>query len=236
MKICILGNSHIGSLKRAWDLIEKNYPSVSITFFGGRSNTLSELYSEKNKLVTDSKKLKNSFEFTSGGVSEVEESLYDVFLVYGLGFNCNASFLNEEFSENFKKEILKEAYKMTTSYHVASCLRSITSKKIYIGHVPLPSFEGEKSPHHKKNYEEIYDIYNFLIDENMKLSLIKQPCITIDSDNYTKSHFAKGSKRLAVGASNDNELHPLTDTGHMNDDFGKIWMESFLERFTNCNI
>lgn len=231
MRICILGNSHLGALKRAWDRIGSEYDNIAIDFFGGRSNTLSGLVVENDCLVASNQGLKRSIEFTSGGISSVDPELYDVFLVYGLGFHLRGVPLSKGYSSAFLRDFARERFASTISYYLVSGLRTITGKVTYVGHVPLSADYDEAEVSLTDDYTAVFDVYKNVIEDMVeRVFLVRQPEETILNGRSTKSEFSKNSKRMAVGASNDNALHPETDIGHMNDDFGELWLRNFLKQ------
>ena len=79
--ICVLGNSHVGALKRAWDLMPEWHQEYNLVFFTARSNGLGGLFLIDNKLVPKTDRLKRTITYTSGGKSEIDIVEYDLFLI-----------------------------------------------------------------------------------------------------------------------------------------------------------
>lgn len=219
----------MGALKRAWDKIYDRHPDMDLCFFGGRSNTLKDLLVVAGKLSAGNRKLKRSLEFTSGGLSEIDPDSYDIFLVYGLGFYVRDLPDDKRFSSSFLAEFASERVRNSVSYNLISSLRAITKKTIYVGHVPLASRAEGSDVGVEWSYESAFEIFKSSLSGFGDVTLVKQPGVTIVEGFYTKVDYTQGSRRMAVGAANDNVQHPETDFGHMNDDFGEIWLTEFFK-------
>ena len=66
IKLCVIGNSHTGALKRVWDKSVKAMFESKFTmlFFAQRANGLSDLKLEKQTLLPQTESLRKAFEFT----------------------------------------------------------------------------------------------------------------------------------------------------------------------------
>lgn len=87
MKVCVLGNSHIGALRRAWILEET--PGFKLTFFGVGLEHLCRLKQDQDRIIPSSEVAKNAFLHTSGGLDAIKVSDYDAFLLVGAGFGLH---------------------------------------------------------------------------------------------------------------------------------------------------
>ena len=240
MKICIIGNSHVGALKRAW---EKHFDwaetkKVSITFFAARGRKLNRLKYKDGMLIAKTEQLKKMLSFTSGGESFIDLNAYDVLLLYGLGtapYYANDLFYSEAVIGDFIKE-----YSSTSSLAL-KILRLIPQdlgKKIYIGHDPMGAGKSRANrlldECANNDYERGISLVNNRIFNPHGAKLLGQPSQTIAaSGRNTISTYSKGSKRLAAGAANDTRLHPETDSSHMNESFGEAWLDHFLLHIAN---
>jgi hypothetical protein len=83
-RICVLGNSHVASLKLGWDSLKTQYPNVDITFFANRQRRMEALQVEKGKLVPDNEALKTAIAYTSNGLTSIDSRKFDLYLLYGL--------------------------------------------------------------------------------------------------------------------------------------------------------
>lgn len=228
MKICVIGNSHVGSLKRAWDLIAPSFSEIKLTFFAHRAEGLSGLRIDEEKLVAGDESLKKALEFTSGGSGKIDPVSFDCFLLYGLGAQSYFK-VPSVFSEQVINASFNDVARHTLSFQILILLREITDKPIYIGHTPLKA--AVKNKNISDNVELYLEGISMINDGFYQLfdaKLVHQPCVTIVNGGYTNIDYTKSSKRLAVGYSNDDELHPGHEVVHMNDVFGRIWLEEFI--------
>jgi hypothetical protein len=232
MRLAILGNSHLGSLKRAWDKISSEFPSLEIVFFGARGNTLENMRSQGRKLVPTTPEAVAALKFTSGGRSEIDLDGYDAVLIYG----CSAQPFFTPKRNYSKQAIFRTMSDLSSGFHfrLLQMARSAAADlPIYLGHDPL--LAAEPSPQGQGNdaYLDGMALLNQTILEPVGARMIGQPLDTIVNGNRTHIKYARGSKRLAIGDHVDDELHPERDIFHMNDEFGELWLRAF---FAQLNV
>ena len=236
MRIFVLGNSHVGALKLGWDEIAGFYPEVRITFFAHRADRLGKLVVRDGKLFPKNRDLKNAIAHTSGGSREIDPAKCDVILIYGLGAKAYFSDPNRYFSESVKSEAMTDHASDTISYEIFRMIREVTEKQVYIGHAPLRAAtkhvnrlqEGFPKP-----YElGIRDINEYFY-RPQGAELVPQPQQTIINSRHTDPRFSLSSKRLDIGDELDHAPHPENDRNHMNHEFGKLWLQMFLELIAN---
>ncbi len=229
MKLCIVGNSHVGALKRAWESMPERHKLFSIAFFADRGEGLKELDVSDDRLVPKTDRLKSSLEFTSGGRSAIAPKEYDYILIYGAG----AKPLFVDSSRGYSSAVLKQAASDhvvgSLSFELIKKIKGISDKKILVGHNPLPARKREVEAMEPKEYFYGIELLNKFVYSKFDSHLLPQPSRTIVNGRYTAPSFSKGSKRLSVGDHRDNESHPDRDSSHMNDDFGIIWLSDFLD-------
>lgn len=228
MKICIIGNSHVGALKRGWDRIALKHPGTEITFFAHRANGMAGLKVAGNSLVPANEVLKKAIHFTSGGLERITPADYDAFLIYGLKACPNFANRKQFISSPAARQALVDLTKGRLSFKLLGMLRPLTDRIIYIGHDPLPAAGEVRSERPATDYVDGIAALNETIYRPLGAELIAQPASTIVNGRQTGPDFGRGSKRLAIGDGRDDRAHPVGEDGHMNDDFGEIWMEAFL--------
>lgn len=231
MKICALGNSHVGSLKRAWDAIKGEYREQEITFFAHRSDGLEGLIAHDGKLIPNNEKLATALEFTSGGKKDIDPNEYDVFAIYGAGVNINVVKDNQFYSSAVVESSLNDLVTNTLSFNLLKRLRTLTMKPVFIGHLPLVLAMKVSADTGPSDYIARVELINKVIYRPLKAELVRQPLSTIVDGNSTHPDFSKGSRALAIGDSGDNVYHPESDNDHMNDKFGEIWLREFLNEY-----
>lgn len=231
MKICVIGNSHVGSLKRGWDVIKEDYREQEITFFAQRSDGIDGLIAQNGKLIPDNEVLARALEFTSGGKKEIDPNEYDVFIIYGAGLNIDFVRDSHFYSSAVIESSLNDLVANTVSFNLLKRLRTLTHKAIFLGHLPLVPAIEILSDTTSDDYIARVERINEVSYRPLNAELVRQPLSTIVNGNNTNPYFSKGSKALAVGDSGDNTYHPESDSDHMNDQFGEIWLREFLKKY-----
>ena len=231
MNICVLGDSHVGSLKRGWGEIKGEYPKHEITFFAQRSDGLDGLIAHDGKLIANNEKLAKALEFTSAGRKTVDPGAYDMFVIYGAGVTINVNDDRHFYSSAVVESGLHDLITNTLSFNLLKRLRTLTDKPVFMGHLPLvPAMEVLIETVPDKYVDRVKRI-NQLIYRMLNVELVRQPLSTIVNGKNTRSDFSKGSRALAIGDGGDNVYHPESDNHHMNDRFGEIWLREFFDEY-----
>lgn len=224
MKICVIGDSHTGALKRGWDRISSQYPETSLTFFsaGGNSPGFESLVVEDGSLAPFDPKLKKFFISTSNGLHHIQPSVYDVLLVYALWCYPYVS-SPHGYSDQVMFQALKDFYENSMSMSVVNKLKTLTQEMIYVGHNPLPLW-SERLSREKRDYPGGIHLSNRLFFNSRRCHLMPQPEATYSIEGFTHERYLVGSKRFF----SDSALHPVNDRVHMNDEYGELWVKTFL--------
>lgn len=233
MKLCIVGNSHVASLQRAWSAWpEAERPALEITTFAARHRLVGESTVTDGRLVPDSEALRESFRFTSGGQDEIDLRAYDAVLVYGLfvpaypgpGGWCSAACQAAALADFFDPRL---------GVGVARAIRGGTRAPVLIGHDPLPcdparEAQGVQGP---DRYAAALRLANAGYFAPLGLEMLEQPAQTrVGPAAITRGAYARGSRRLAIGDGLDDLEHERHDRRHMNAEFGRIWLEMLVAR------
>lgn len=228
MKIAVIGNSHIGSLKRGMDMMKAKEVLYDLCFFGARGDGLKSLTVEDSSLVPSDEGTADAIAFTSGGERRIDTDGYDAFLLYGM--EARPFFIAEDryYSSAVLDRAVDDVVEGSLSYNTLQKLRTITDKPIYIGHNPMRGARRNEGPQDVGPYERGIALLNARKYAAVGATLLPQPATTIINGNGTAMPFAQGSKRLAIGDAHDDALHPSVDLNHMNDDFGRLWLTEFF--------
>lgn len=226
MKICVLGNSHVASLKLG---LEKSPPArgkLDMVFFASRAGALGGLRLNGARLVPSNDNLARALAHTSGGISEVVPDDYDAFLVYGLGFRL--PLVGRHLSSAVSRQVCRDAATQSLNYRICTMLRMATDKPIHVGHDPQEA-EGRRNPRLSGDlpYEAVFELMRSELGRE-GLRLVAQPRQSFADSWFTIKGFSVGSTRLDIGDAVSNELHGETDNKHMNADFGRIWVDHFV--------
>ncbi len=233
MKLCVIGNSHIASLKVAWDKeLHRQYPEIQPVFFGARGGMLFFLRTSRRKLLSIDEDLSKSLRFTSGGDGEIDPKLFDAFLIYGVDSDVQdmLGLENGAFSEAVQQATFEEFWQGRPALKLALKLRSITDKPIYVGLQPLPS--SNAIPDLPANaYGGFCAKSAELVFQPLALTLVGQPGHTLADGGCTNAAFANGSDLLQANPEMAGAKHDAADTIHMNADFGAIWLREFIAAY-----
>jgi hypothetical protein len=85
-RLCVIGNSHIVSLRDGWESVSGEFPGVEATFFGAPVWLMRRLQRSGSELVAGTPELAERFASSSGGHSSIAGS-YDAYIVYGLALS-----------------------------------------------------------------------------------------------------------------------------------------------------
>jgi len=231
MRICVLGNSHIATLKQAWDI--RPHKAHSLTFFGAVRDTLLGLRVRKGLLIPDNDALADSLAFTSGGLRRIDPAQYDAFLVFGLCRKVHRQV--ENFAPGLSSAVLEQTlgdyWQARNLYRMAKRLARISKKPVYLGHSPLEIRSPEMAVD-QGDYPAFISASNRLVFAPVNAELLPQPPATVLGGLATPARFGIGSTRLADGRPRPNAQHPEGERCHMNADFGALWLGAFFDRLT----
>lgn len=96
--LCVIGNSHVGAIKEAWD--ERHYdvvPGFTATFFAAPVIMLRGLRLRGDSLVARRDELRQRLIDTSGRSDRIEIRDYDAFLLVGIEFAIDVMAFAEEY-------------------------------------------------------------------------------------------------------------------------------------------
>jgi len=234
MKICIIGNSHIASLKLGWDEIAPLTPAQDITFFAARGKQAAELvvktdWRRRKTLVPGIKggKLERSIEFTSGGKTEIDFSAYDICMLHGL---LKFPRYDRRISAAVKQAVMQRSVVGSLATPLVAKIRACSDIPIWISHQPVPRLqENEFIPATAR-----YAPYDMVLDEitaafgRDDVRFLAQPKETLASEIATQGRYSQGSVRLDVGDKHSNKPHEVEDYVHMNGAYGVLVLNALF--------
>lgn len=230
MNILIIGNSHVGALKLAWNDIKSDYQETEIVFCAAPGNYLGDILINDGYISAPiEKKIGQMIKHISGS-NNIEILTFDVFIFYGLGYTFKPT---EEYflSASFLKDVIFNRFQKSLNYNLLTKIRKyakLNSDFICL-HTPLISneiFKPEMSI--ASSYEKIINsIHSFFPSE--KISFFIQPESTRINDWFTKTEFTKNSLGLAINTPDHlAKPHSDDDVIHMNKKFGDIYIRSLI--------
>ncbi|CAM3611449.1 hypothetical protein [Halomonas lysinitropha] len=235
MKICFIGNSHAGAIRRGLELVDDSLKDgIDITFFAYGGRGFSRVYAEGEALVTDNSSLREGLRFTSGGLESIVPSEYDIIVIYGLGFYSYFPFDASRYSDAVLQNSCLDSFSNSLAGHlyreVSKTFLTNSIKKILACSTPFPA---KSENHSKEEIERHFDRSSECYSNALRrigCDFFYQPLQTLSGVECTKESFSKGSLKLATGDENDDLPHDISDKSHMNEVFGKYWIEHFLKK------
>jgi hypothetical protein len=241
MNICVIGNSHVGAIKRGWDEINSDFSNVSVTFYCARGHGLNSLYSLDDKvLVSDDPIVTESLKYTSKKDGTIKLRDYDAIFIYGLGLKSQSINFGSYFSKGFMDIFSKKAILSSLNFKVVKLVARITDSPIYVGANPLPPlFNKFNESIEIKNLDYMAWVNYFSELFLSTTKLIPQPVETIINNTNTIGKYSVGSKKIQLNSKEEKEFsgnnihHNQNDIEHMNDDYGVIYMNNIIKEILN---
>jgi hypothetical protein len=237
MRLCIIGNSHIGCFKWAWPTIGPESERFRETFFGAPHKSVCATRLKGNALlpVEDAKP---HFKLASGGLDRIRLDRYDAYLLVGLGFGVGnpgrvyekhrlaRHALAGEFviSEACMEESTDDALRSSPALNIARMIRSVSAAPIVVSPTPQPlqkilSVEGGGDSRWSEDDVRQYLYWVFCRSAvrtaaREGISVFLQPEETL-RDGFTRWRFGFGAERPA-------------DYQHMKKEFGHLILSELL--------
>lgn len=226
-KICILGNSHVASVKQGWENIKESWPNIEVSFFAEAGNDgLKSVHVDGHHLTSDLEHAKKSIALTYGK-ERMDIRSYDSFLIYGAksrSYFPNGSF----YSKSCLQSVMDDLTIDTPAQHVLSCLREVSDAPLFIGHTPLAAAETIRDRHVLKEYPDGVQILNQLHYSRYNAEMLVQPLETIVNGRNSAPEYSWGTPKLSSVLDGGNEKTGPTDNTHMDGAFGGIWLTEFF--------
>ena len=241
MKVLIIGNSHVGSLKRGYDLFpEELKKKFELFFLAARGNELKNLKVTSGLIFSDELSAKQQIKFTYGHEQlDLNKLAPDYILMYGLDIEFPYKFFSDCMQKNYSTKFGSVCFDDLTSGWGFSLAKQI--RENYQGHIAISSpliakpFGTENSiqcDNLKNELENILIYANKNFYNTLGLNYFLQPFSTFDIKSMMTFHkYTVGSTRLAIHKNSIQELHPTDDVVHMNDMFGNIFLRGILRKF-----
>jgi len=251
MKIAVLGNSHIASLKLAWEKLKPNYPDFELVFFGARGRDLFHLRVNSARLVPTKAKTEEQIVFTSGGLHWLDTQAFDAFLVYGPyhveGFLAfTDAFKVGNFANDGRRTLSLAAFAQlchdrlqdSLLFQLVTQTRSVCNAPIFVAPAPFPGENCLDDAASKwRNFiandsalmQAAYYTGLNRVFAPLKATFLPQPETTIMNGLFSHRQYAEGAMRLTEGLST---RHPSDNYWHLNQAYGEIFLtEAFFPKF-----
>lgn len=240
MRICIIGNSHTGSLKLAWDKgLSKKYPEVKLVFFGSLTKGIETLVADGQSLKSPYQNTKADFKITSNGQEQIELPSFDYCLLHGLSprpiaymmFICSS----KEVFYSQQALFLANPFHQSIAYRLVNKIRKVSEIPIICSPSPNTLNAPKEDKFDKLVFKEVCSMIE-LAHKRINAIYLPAPSSTISCTYFTDPKYGKGPKNLLFRSGGNLESSDLfeNDFVHMNEEFGKRLLEKLL-RTTHQN-
>ncbi|WP_424940030.1 hypothetical protein [Aliiroseovarius sp. S253] len=231
IRLCVIGNSHVGALKLAWSALNSEYPDIEITFFASPGKSVRKLKARGSKILPVSPKAARSFRITSEVGNRINVKQYDAFLCYGtLPWR---PIVESNFSRAFSIEAASGVIQRAILTHHLKLLNERTQKPIFASTAPLPTQVYREKGELLIPADEFRETIQERYASAYGVELIWQPEETLVEGGFaTRDEFSTNSLRLESSLM-PNNTHPEADIEHMNQSYGEAWLRAFLPRLQN---
>lgn len=227
MRLCIIGSSHVASLRNGWDRMDSATAGVEIVFFASLGNGMMALQPQGGKLVPSRPNVARNMAFTSGGRKNIDPEEFDAFLIYGLALPVPR--LEPGISAAVVRQVVQDTLEQSGVAVLLGRLRQVTDKPVWVAPNPLELVrDGEATDRRYRPYRDMALALAAAMDLPPERMLL-QPAETFGPGLRTEARFGEGSVRLLPAAPGLGPLaHPEGELLHMNADYGRLWLQAHL--------
>lgn len=248
MKVCVIGNSHLGALKLARDQGIADTNGAALTFFGSHAGTLRSLKLQDNCLVSDDPDVQKWLAFTSGGQTRIDPSLFDAVLVLGCGYGLGraasvyrshrlpahrTSADQELISEAALAAAVADILANTIGLRVMRLVkRAAPGKPVAFLPDPIPAKSIIRGDAPWLAAHDTLAMFHGLFKSSRKavakmVHVVRQPLDTIEQ-GFTAPQFTAGSVKMLPGFV---QKHNADEPYHMNAQYGARILTQVLSTF-----
>ncbi len=238
-RVAVVGNSHLGALKRAWDSgAAARNPQFDLVFFGAPRRTALALRAADDVLASDDPSVRRALTLTSGMADPIiRPADYDLIWLHGLiGLNWavpQAIRLDKysrsggaKLSSSLLRDLFSQKYRESVLHHLVQQIRTISRVAVFVS--PQP-FLSEDSPYRKALHGQALPLamqYEDRVRAELAagaLTYLAQNPSTVVDRCFTRARYAQAGERLVDSASSAI----ADDVRHMNADYGDIVIDDF---------
>jgi hypothetical protein len=245
LKIALIGSSHTGAMKYAWDQIGAKYPNIEVNYLAaGRRKLRALTLGEKLVWLTRDGETLAEASITDRHFQDFHAiSLEGANVVLHIGWANDPAFLFDLLRRVNVDGVRKQGDRTSLSRTAFDailqdyCLQSLppqdwhgwTDKIVICVETPRQSeaildFENKQNRGAQsiEGFAEVFDLACDRLEDVMAqhaITFVRQPTHTLAQSGLTRRQYGIGSMRLRNG-----KHHPSQDLAHMNLDYGKqVW-------------
>lgn len=221
LRVCVIGNSHAGALRRGWEALRPEPDGIRPTFFASPGRSLAHLRQEDGRLVPTLPSVARYLALTSGGPTNIVLADFDAFVLAGLAFLLPRP--DRRHSAAVRYATCHDAWSASLSARLVGLIRQASAAPVLVAHNPLPTERSAPARLDPMGYEAtLAALQDDIVPPGVQL--LPQPAATRTDDWLTRAEFRSGAATLL------GEGVPDHDTTHMNARFGELWWGAALDR------
>lgn len=221
LRICVLGNSHVGALRRGWGALKAEHFDVQPVFFASPGRSLRGLQRQDARLVPMLPGVAKYLSLTSGGFSEIALGEFDAFVLVGMAFLMPQ--LDCRHTSAVLSATCQDAWATSISAELVSLIRESSGAPVLVAHNPLPAARQPNPYLRPLTYAATMEVMQDCVVPPA-VQLLPQVSETRTADWLTGPNFLDGATTLlGEGLADDNATH-------MNARFGELQWRALLER------
>lgn len=228
MNICVIGNSHAGALKAAWDK-EAGAWQAQLTFFASPGLNSALLEERDGVYVASKDKIRRFFNVTSGGKEEIDPSHYDAFVIAGVHFSF--PLLRPRLSRQVRKAVISDMFDSSDSFSFLEIIRKKSSGPIVISPRPLYPHVNDAATDENslERFEETIETMNE-VGDGLQALFAPPPVEALSiCRRFTKPEYLTGADTLNGGKHKD-ESNIRARNPHGNADYGSLVLREIFKK------
>ena len=230
IRLCIIGNSHAGALKRAAPAFCAARPEARLTFFAAPSRDTRQLAVRDGQYRPTTETLARQIRLTSGGAEAIDPLEHDAFLIYGFGGRGDKGDHPRRLSSAFCRAVVLERVRRSLLPQHMQALRALSDAPIFAALTPLPAIDDSARPVRLMPHAAEVALVHEALCAPLNVELCAQPEQTLVAGHATHADYAKDSEPLENALKHRPEQHDADERRHMNAAYGKLWLDTFWPR------
>ena len=246
MRVCIIGNSHLAALRKAFDPWRREHGAAGLdfTFFGSHSGSLRLVEARDGRLTTSDPAVRRTLQMTTGRDDpDLPIGEFDAYVLYGL-LNPNwyvAQHVRHgldrpahlpRVSRGLLREVAAKAFRSSLAQHVLSLVRTASDAPVVLAPQPYLSQNVVHDPNHSPYGDQppadlaprpaLLQALDGIVADKVaagEFRWLPQPAATIVDDHWTRPEYCVDSVRLTAKMDRG---HPDDDYAHMNHRYGEL--------------
>lgn len=234
VRICAIGNSHLGSFKRGWGSIAATFPNVQVSFYsffgpGGGTDFFKGFNSslDGKHLFLEPSDLSTKYRNFSGKTGTIPIENVDIFLICG-GIRNWFNPCKRTYSKQVQVQHFNSFIEQSNGFILLEKIRQVSSKKVFLTHMPFWNKMGFDFGATTFSYLDEVSLMNTSLLSNKNSELLPQAPETYGLRRTTKKKYCYGDRPRHVETETGFQIIQEFDRFHANSAFGALsWINLF---------